>query len=201
MTIAAPAARAGRIGPNAISRVAEVLPGLVGARVTRRLFEQAGLQAYLQRPPEDMVDEAEVMRLHRVLRDALGGATSAEVARQAGRRTAEYLLARRIPRPVQALLRILPAPLAARVLLRAIAAHAWTFAGSGRFVVRQVWPVVMEIDDNPLCRDVRAERPSCHYYAATFEHLFSTLVCRGAQVVEVACEARGDEACRFELHC
>lgn len=43
---------------------------------------------YLRTPPEGMVDETEVMRLHGELRASLGGATAAEVARQAGLRTA-----------------------------------------------------------------------------------------------------------------
>lgn len=190
---------AGRIGPNAIIRVAEVLPAFVGTAATLQLFERAGLAAYLRSPPQDMVDEREVMRLHGELRASLGGATAAEVARRAGERTADYLLAHRIPQPVQLLLRHLPAALAARVLLAAISRHAWTFAGSGRFTARAGRPVVLEIRDNPLCRGVRTAAPVCDFYAATFERLFRVLVHRDAQVLEVACEARGDEACRFEL--
>ena len=37
----------GRIGPNAITRVAEVLPGYVGLSMTRHLFERVGLAGYL----------------------------------------------------------------------------------------------------------------------------------------------------------
>jgi divinyl protochlorophyllide a 8-vinyl-reductase len=194
-----PASHAGRIGPNAIIRVAEVLPAFVGTAETRHLFERAGLEHHLRRPPEGMVDETEVMRLHGVLRDALGGSEAAKVARQAGQRTADYLLAHRIPRPVQRLLKALPAPLAARLLLAAITRHAWTFAGSGHFSARPGRPVVLEIRDNPLCRGVRADAPVCDFYAATFERLFRVLVHRDATALEVACEARGDDACRFEL--
>jgi len=190
---------AGRIGPNAIIRVAEVLPAFVGTAATWQLFERAGMVQYLRTPPEGMVDETEVMRLHGELRVSLGGATAAEVARQAGLRTADYLLAHRIPQPVQRLLKILPARLAARVLLQAITRHAWTFAGSGRFSARAGTPVVLEIRDNPLCRGVHADAPVCDFYAATFERLFRVLVHPAAGVQEVACEARGDDACRFEL--
>lgn len=190
---------AGCIGPNAIVRVAEVLPGYVGTAAARELFERAGIARYLRAPPEGMVDEAEVLRLHGELRASLGGAVAAEVARRAGLLTADYLLAHRIPRPVQALLKALPAPLAARVLLRAIARHAWTFAGSGRFSARAGRPCVLTIRDNPLCRGVHADAPVCDFYAATFERLFRILVHREARVREVACEARGDAECRFEL--
>lgn len=190
---------AGRIGPNAIIRVAEVLPAFVGTAATWQLFERAGLVQYLRTPPEGMVDEAEVMRLHGELRASLGGHAAAEVACRAGERTADYLLAHRIPQPVQRLLKLLPAPLAARVLLGAIGRHAWTFAGSGRFSARAGRPVVLEIRDNPLCRGVHADNPVCDFYAATFERLFRVLVHRDTCVHEVACEARGDDACRFEL--
>jgi len=46
---------------------------------------------------------------------------------------------------------------------------------------------------------MKTERPVCDYYAATFEHLFRRLVHRDASVAETHCEARGDDACRFEL--
>ena len=135
-------ALAGRIGPNAITRVAEVLLPRLGAGTTAAIFERAGLQAYLAHPPQSMVDEAEVSRLHRALRAVVGEAGAREVAFEAGTRTGDYLLAHRIPKPVQWLLRHLPAPLAARVLLAAIRRHAWTFAGSGEFTVRAGHPGV-----------------------------------------------------------
>jgi divinyl protochlorophyllide a 8-vinyl-reductase len=189
----------GRIGPNAITRVAEVLPSLLGDSGTRALFDAAGLGAYLRSPPEGMVDETEVARLHQELRHRLGAALAGEVARSAGMRTADYLLARRIPQPVQWLLKRLPPSWAARVLLHAISRHAWTFAGSGVFRARAGRPCVVTITDNPLCRGVRSPLPACDFYAATFERLFQVLVHPGVQVVETACEARGDPVCRFEL--
>jgi len=197
--LAALAHPAGRIGPNAITRVAEVLPTRIGAEAAATLFASAGLLHHLRRPPEAMVDEAEVRRLHRELRAQLGLPAAAEVARAAGRRTADYLLQRRIPRPAQALLKCLPAPLAARVLLAAIARNAWTFVGSGRFSARAGRPVVLAIRDNPLCCGLDSVAPACDFYAATFERLFQVLVHPRAAVREVTCEACGDTACRFEI--
>jgi divinyl protochlorophyllide a 8-vinyl-reductase len=197
------AATAGRIGPNAITRVAEVLPGLLGEAGTRALFDSAGLGEHLRTPPQHMVDETDVARLHRALRQQLGHGLAAEVARQAGLRTADYLLAHRIPRPVQAVLKRLPAAWAARLLLQAIGRHAWTFAGSGRFTARAGRPCVLTITGNPLCRGADllppSPLPACDFYAATFERLFQVLVHPAAQAVETACEARGDVACVFEL--
>lgn len=192
----------GRIGPNAITRVAQALPPRVGSRATRELFERAGLLHHLQVPPEDMVDEAEVRALHAELRVTLGGVEAAEVARAAGRATAEYLLQRRIPQPAQRLLKLLPPRWAARALLAALRRNAWTFAGSGQFkarLQRGATPVVLQLQGNPLCRGQSSLVPVCDFYAATFERLFQVLVHPQARVREVACEACGDPACVFEL--
>jgi divinyl protochlorophyllide a 8-vinyl-reductase len=190
---------AGRIGPNAITRVAEVLPARVGSSATRDLFQAAGLLHHLLQPPRAMVQEAEVRQLHGALRQQLGPDAAREVSAAAGRATANYLLAHRIPRPIQRLLHLLPARLAARVLLAAVSRHAWTFAGSGQFSAQLGRPVLLRIRHNPLCQGLATVAPACHYYAATFERLFQVLVHPRAQVVEVACEACGDAECRFEV--
>jgi len=189
----------GRIGPNAIIRVAEALRDRIGVAATEALFNAAGLAHYLRELPSTMVDETEVRRLHEVMRRDLGDATARLVAREAGARTAAYLLADRIPRPVQWLLKILPATAAARVLLAAISRHAWTFAGSGEFSAHAGRPLVLAIRRNPMCAGLRADAPACDFYAATFEGLFGALVHRRARVVETACEARGAPACVFEV--
>jgi divinyl protochlorophyllide a 8-vinyl-reductase len=189
----------GRIGPNAIIRVAEVLRAGRGEDVAVALFSRAGLLPYLTQPPEAMVDENEVTRLHQVLRESLGNLQAQQVARQAGTRTAEYLLAHRIPRAAQAVLKRLPPALAARALLSAIRGHAWTFAGSGIFRALAGHPVVLSIHCNPMCRGTRLAEPGCDFYAATFEHLFRALVHPASKVVETHCEACGDTMCRFEV--
>lgn len=197
--MSAAATASGRIGPNAITRVAEALAVRLGPQGTRQLFEHAGLAAYVDAPPQAMVDEAEVIALHAALRADLGEPGARAVAADAGRRTADYLLACRIPRPAQALLQALPARLAARLLLRAIGGHAWTFAGSGRFSAWPGQPVRLQIQNNPLCRGLRTAMPACDFYTAVFQRLFEVLVHPDARVTETACEARGDPACRFEV--
>ncbi|TCZ66199.1 bacteriochlorophyll 4-vinyl reductase [Roseicella aquatilis] len=189
----------GRIGPNAITRMAEALDAALPAAEVDALFAAAGLAAYRRSPPERMVDEREVAALHRTLRARLPPARLEAVTREAGLRTGDYLLAHRIPRPVQALLRLLPAPLAARLLVSAIRRHAWTFAGSGAFAAWPGYPLRLAIAGCPLCRGMSAERPACGTYAATFERLFRRLVHRRARVTETACEAMGSAACVFEL--
>jgi divinyl protochlorophyllide a 8-vinyl-reductase len=117
----------------------------------------------------------------------------------AGTRTADYILANRIPKLAQAVLKLLPAPLAARALAAAIAAHAWTFAGSGRFSVLRGNPMLLEIAQNPLCAEDRAGAAICAWHTAVFQRLFQALVSPAARVVETACEGQGDSCCRFAV--
>lgn len=190
---------AGTIGPNAIIRLAEALTAIEGVPATGRIFRAAGLPAYLRTAPTTMVEESDVGRLHQALRADLGAPRAAAVARRAGELTADYLLAHRIPRPAQAILRLSPAPLASRLLAAAIGRNAWTFAGTGHFSVQHRPSTVFTIAGCPLCRGQRATRPLCDFYAGTFERLYAQLVKARAQVREVACEARGAEACRFAI--
>lgn len=190
-------AAAGRIGPNAVTRLAEALDALRGQAETVAVFARAGLTERLLAPPERMVDEAEVIALHAALRARLPEQAPA-IAADAGRRTANYLLAHRIPRVMRLLLPRLPARLSARILLYAIGRHAWTFAGSGRFAVLPGAVVRFSITNGPLARGVRAYAPVCDYYAATFEGLFRALVHPATEVIEAACESCGAPACVFE---
>ena len=189
----------GRIGPNAVIRLAEALREQEGEAATVAVFERAGLAAYLGTPPSAMVRETDVAALHRALQRELGARRARRIARLAGGKTGDYLLAHRIPRAVQRVLRIAPAPLAGRVLLAAIGRNAWTFCGSGRFRAAAGVPVRVTIAGNPLCGDVDGEATACDFYAGTFERLFRALVHDGAVVDETHCEGRGDAACLFEI--
>lgn len=186
-----------RIGPNAIIRVAEALVERYGS--ASQCFADAGLAHYLTTPPRQMVDEREVVALQRALRERLGIAEAAAVSHDAGLRTGDYLLAHRIPKPAQLLLRLLPPRPAAATLLRAVGKHSWTFSGSGTFTFDTGYPVRVTIADCPICRDAAGDRPLCDFYTAAFERLFTTLVSRRAQVVEVQCQAMGADACVFEM--
>lgn len=190
----------GRIGPNAITRVAEALGILHGEAARQQVFARAQLLHYLDAPPASMVDETEVQRLHRALRASFDAKAARRLARLAGECTGDYLLAHRIPRPLQLVLECMPARLAAHVLLSAIRRHAWTFAGSGRFTALAGRPIRLTITHCPLCRDEHAMdgTAQCDYYAATFERLFRTLVHYDVRVTEVQCEAAGGNACEFE---
>lgn len=191
--------RAGRIGPNAVTRLAEALGAIEGAAAVERVFAAAGYPAHVDQPPADMVEEREATALHRALRCEVGDVRARTIGWMAGRRTGDYLLARRIPRGAQALLRLLPAALAARLLCAAIARNAWTFAGAGEFSARSGHPTILAVRACPLCRAQTSRAPCCDFYAATFERLFAELVDPRARAVETACQALGDPACVFEL--
>lgn len=186
-----------RIGPNAITRVAEALSaqGLDPASC----FEVAGLSHYLAQPPETMVIETEVINLHHQLREQLGIERARAISFDAGLRTGDYLLAHRIPESAQRILHLLPPKPACKILLKAIGKHAWTFSGSGDFGVKQWKPLQVSIHDCPLCRGVVADNPLCDFYTGAFERLFRTLVSKKMQVKEIACGAMGEPACLFEM--
>lgn len=166
---------ASRIGPNAVTRLAEVLTARHGAQAAADLFAAAGLSHHIAAPPERMVAEADVVALHR----ALAGRFPAEaeaIAADAGARTGAYLLANRIPKPVQAVLRVAPPWLAAKVLLAAVAKNAWTFAGSGVFEARAGGGADVAVRGGPFADPGEAAAPLRAFYAAVFEHLFRALV-------------------------
>ncbi len=188
---------AGRIGPNAVIRAAEALQAIEGDGAALRIFRRAGLESYLSAAPAEMVPETEVAALHHALRAECGPARARSIAWLAGLRTAEYLLAHRIPRPVQTLLRVLPRAVACRVLMRAIAGNAWTFVGTGHFACRPGNPTRIRIDHCPLCRGEASVEPCCDFFGATFERLFAALVHPQAQAIETACAAQGAAACEF----
>lgn len=198
-THAADAPAPARIGPNAIIQAREVMIEALGRQEAAKILTRAGLSAYVFEPPHEMVDEREVADLHVALRAALGEKQAARLAFEAGLRTGRYLLANRIPAPARFVLKLLPAPLASRLLLKAIARHSWTFAGSGRFEVIASDPAIVRIRDCALTRGLRLQGPGCAFYTGTFEALFKALVSKRALARQTACEGRGDKACLFEI--
>jgi len=187
--------RGALIGPNAVLQHLPVLDAAVGARLRGALLHRAGVAE--PAPDCGMLPEAAVAPLHRAVWLFLPDQAAA-IQRDAGLAVGDYLLANRIPRPARALIRALPAGLGARLLAAAIAKHAWTFAGSGRFRVAGHRPLTFEIAGNPLAQG--PSYPSCHWHAAVFERLFRRLVWPQARVIERECCAAGHAACRFEVH-
>lgn len=183
-----------RIGPNAAIQLGLALADAFGPAAARHLFSTAGLAAWFDRPPQAMIAEADAARLHAAVWASLAPADAMATLAEAGRRTGAYILAHRIPRAAQWVLKALPAPVALHLLARAIAAHAWTFAGSGLF---QAEKRQFCIRANPLAP--RMPGAGCVWHAAVFETLLRSLVSRRATVAETACCSRGDPACVFVI--
>lgn len=188
-----------RIGPNAITRVAEALTARLGADACGRVFAVAGLTHHLEHPPTHMVPDEDVAVLHATLVHKLGAEQARQIGAEAGRLTALYLLANRIPRLAQVVLGLLPTQIGIKLLLKAIGGHAWTFAGAGSFSYRCGRSTILAIKGGPFSRHLSADAPVCDYYAATFATLFQVILSPRIRVIEAACEAQGAAACVFTV--
>jgi divinyl protochlorophyllide a 8-vinyl-reductase len=160
------------VGPNAIIQTRAALIDALGAGRARRLFMDAGIGDWFDAPPDRMVPAEKVHRLNSSLLADLDGQIFETVMQDAGWRTGRYILENRIPGPAKTFLKLLPAALAARALLKAIRANSWTFAGKADVRVAPGHPATIEIRGNPL------PMPGCPWHAAVFETLFSTLLVR-----------------------
>jgi divinyl protochlorophyllide a 8-vinyl-reductase len=172
------------IGPNAVLQTVAVMEERLGAAETQAILADA----QIERLPsgEHMIPEVEALRLHRwlALHDPLGAFVIAE---ESGVRTADYIIANRIPRPVCWLLRHLPARLAAPLLMAAIRKHAWTFVGAGVFAAEGSW--AFTIDRSRADDAVPPPDSLFLWYAAVFTRLYRQLVAPGS-----TCRIQGTEA-------
>ncbi len=191
---------AARIGPNAIIQVVAALRAAGDEQRLRQIFAAAGLSDCIDQPPAAMVAETAVARLHQTVRATLPESLATQIMTDAGRRTGEYVLARRIPAPVRVILPRLPMVLARELLLKAICGNAWTFAGSGQFSAQDGQPCIVEIRANPVVAGETATVPVCHWHSAVFATLFQRLASTDFIVCETACCAMGAAACRFEIY-
>jgi divinyl protochlorophyllide a 8-vinyl-reductase len=185
-----------RIGPNSVLQLVPLLDAQLGSAARQQLLARAGLR---ELPSDDgLMAEAPAARLHQALRRDYPE-QAPDLAREAGERTGDYLIAHRIPPVARHVMCNIPSWLAAPLLAGAIEKHAWTFAGSGRFRIVSRQPLVFELIDNPVVRGEQADKPLCHWHAAVFQRLFNVLVDRHMQCQETACCAAGADACRFTL--
>ncbi len=159
------------IGPNAVLQAVAVMEERLGHTETQAILADA----QITRLPsgEHMIPEIEALRLHRwlALHDPLGALVIAE---EAGARTADYIIANRIPRPAAWLLRHVPAALAAPLLMAAIRKHAWTFIGGGRFAPVGAWRFT--IDRSIADDSIPPPESLFAWYAAVFTRLYRALV-------------------------
>lgn len=186
-----------RIGPNAIIQVTHVLEERFGRETADRLLSEA-TGYHLDTLPGAMIPEREALALTHHVMGYCGEAQATLVLREAGLRTGDYLLANRIPRAAQWIMRLLPKRAGLGLLLKTMSAHAWTFAGSGTFTVQRTGAAVeLCFHQCAMCRELHSDGPVCDFYAGTFERLIRTIVSPAARVHEVECQAQGGRHCRF----
>ncbi|NBD29038.1 MAG: bacteriochlorophyll 4-vinyl reductase [Alphaproteobacteria bacterium] len=184
----------GRVGPNAILQMVEAVRMLSGPEVLDRVCAAAGMPGLVDNLPDRMIPAHDALSLHRAVAAELPQDAADRIAREAGRRTGDYILSHRIPAPARLVLRLLPGRLAGPILLRAISHHAWTFAGDARVTHDATPPMELVIHDNPLAM------PGCPWHLAVFETLFHRLVDRRIIVGHSECCTDGAGACRFVFH-
>jgi divinyl protochlorophyllide a 8-vinyl-reductase len=159
------------IGPNAVLQTVAVMKERLGAADTGAILLDAQIHAL----PcgAHMIPEIQALRLHRwlSLHEPMG---CYAIAEEAGSRTADYIIANRIPKAAVWLLRHLPAMLAAPLLMAAIRKHAWTFVGAGLFVPAGAWRFT--IDRTAAEDPIPLPDSLFHWYAAVFTRLYRELV-------------------------
>jgi divinyl protochlorophyllide a 8-vinyl-reductase len=160
-----------RMGPNAIIQTVHALRDHYGTTIANTMLAHHEHAHLVEELPSEMIDEADFHRLVQMLVVQTGSSETGVVLREAGQRTAHYLLQHRIPRLFQRLVRILPCRMGMWLLLWAISKHAWTFAGSGqfRFVVDHD-PTISLTINYPSVETV------AHFYGGTFSVLLQTLI-------------------------
>ncbi|MEM9618679.1 MAG: bacteriochlorophyll 4-vinyl reductase [Pseudomonadota bacterium] len=186
----------GRVGPNAVLQLAAALAGPAERPLLVPVFEQAGCANYLKTPPEEMIPESDAAALHQAVFDIAGSERARTISADAGRRTADYVMANRIPGFAKTILRALPPGIAGPMLARAIEKHAWTFCGSGSFSIVKgggARSLVVKIANNPL------ETPGCAWHCAVFERMFQQLVSSKALVRYKKRHSQDSEACLFSI--
>ncbi|MEM6538705.1 MAG: bacteriochlorophyll 4-vinyl reductase [Pseudomonadota bacterium] len=180
------------VGPNAVIQIANALDDLGLTRMKQGVFAEAGLWRYLANPPSAMIPESEAIALHQALFRSVRADTANAIATSAGVRTADYVIANRMPGPVKVLLRLLPKEVARRMLAKSVTDHAWTFCGSGEVSsTSDSGKTEITIHNNKLAS------PGCAWHLAVFERLFRRLVDDKLRVTHTSCEAYGSLACRF----
>lgn len=145
---------------------------------------------------DEPVREDKAARLHQTVR-RLWPDDAVDICVQAGGEAAQRIMETQITSKAQTMLSKMPRATGAWLLAKTARQNAWTFSGSGDFVVESEQRFVLT--ENPIIVGEESLETVCHFHASLFERLFSTLIHPGLVCREVACSARGDAACVFEF--
>jgi divinyl protochlorophyllide a 8-vinyl-reductase len=186
----------GLIGPNAILQLIEPVNAALGPTAMNTLLARCNVALP---SGHQMIDEDDVVRVHRTLAQTCPDQAQ-HIAIAAGIGTARYICANRIPKPARIAFHALPHRIGEILLTRAIAAHAWTFCGSGTLQVQAGRPIRFDLQNNPMAKGYSTRTPNCHWHRAVFAELFSVLLGRPYTATEVECCCVSNvPACRFEV--
>lgn len=187
-------ASAARIGPNSILQTVDVVQAHHGAAAACTVLAASGYAAWCNDPPTAMVPEEAFHALAATLVAQYGDSRAAALLIQAGEQTASYLLAHRIPRPFQAVLRRLPPVPALAALLAAVRFNAWTFVGSGdyRYTVRHPAAIVLTLRQATVPAVV-------HFFGGTFALLLRELVDDQTALSSHALPYAGGLVCTYQV--
>ncbi|NTV99896.1 MAG: bacteriochlorophyll 4-vinyl reductase [Oscillochloris sp.] len=189
---------AAKIGPNSIIQTIAALREAYAPDELPDLLA-GGAEQYLSQLPHEMIPESQFHALVELLTARLGVERAGAILYRSGERTADYVRANRIPAPIRTLLGLLPGPLSLRILLPAISKHAWTFAGSGQFTFSLGWMPTVSIG-KPADRDTSGiAAVLCRYYCGAFTQMFRRLVSQRIVLQETSCQARGGNACVYQI--
>jgi divinyl protochlorophyllide a 8-vinyl-reductase len=181
------------VGPNSVIQLGAALCDLAGPGTADSVFASAGHPGLRAEPPAEMIDEAVPAALMAHLWSVLDPVDARKIAREAGLRTADYVIAHRIPAFAKHGLAHVPRALGIRLLLKAIRRNAWTFCGSGECRVELGRAPAVLLEKNPL------PMPGCVWHVAVFERLFTRLVSRDLRVRHRPLARAPDNLDRFEI--
>jgi divinyl protochlorophyllide a 8-vinyl-reductase len=159
------------IGPHAVIHSVLVMREYLGEAETNAILANA--QIAEMPTGAHMIPEIEVLRLHRWL-ELREPVECFAIAAEAARRTADYIIANRIPALVSGLLPRLPVTVSAHMLMAAVRRHAWTFVGAGKFNPAGAWQFA--IDRSGAEDPILLPEALLSWYAKVFERLYARLV-------------------------
>ncbi len=180
-----------RIGPNSIIQTVAALETLYGKTKSDALLRKIGQGYLIGNLPKEMVEEAKFHSLVVALQKEIGE-TSA-ILKDAGERTARYLLKVRIPVIFQKFLKLLPPRFAFRLFLFAISKNAWTFAGSGEFTYSMNQPPEITVNVTFPSHPVVG-----NFYLGTFNALLQELVNPATKIKPDIRKENGNIRCHYQ---
>jgi divinyl protochlorophyllide a 8-vinyl-reductase len=170
-----------RIGPNSLIQTIHALQTLAGPTAAFAVLAHADRLDLLDELPTALVPAHEFTTLVAAVYATLPNALATQVLEESGARTAAYVIRNRIPAPIRSLLRLLPPPLAVRLLLKAIGRHTYTFAGAAQFSYRLHPAATLRLAGDPATGR-QSEYTVGPYYHGAFQAFMRDLVSPHARV-------------------